>query len=241
MSQVLAKKGSQPEWWLEGGSFPIKVLDAKKVDVLAHSEVMQQRYGASPVVVHFRHDDGEVIHVVSHFYRQMATQNANVAAVQAVDGYEGLSGKDKAELKSSLGGVSSGDVESSYAFQRMTSNIVTGKLEAQRRAGQGLQPDPCAAYSGFCNAPTATRATLVAPGARHAHEGVGAKRRPRAGARRAGQRRLGAGQRPRRLLRQLVDLQLPAAAIVALRLPQHDHLIADQLAARSTGRSPVSS
>jgi hypothetical protein len=127
MSQVLAKKGSQPEWWLEGGSFPIKVLDQSNVDVLAHSDVMKQRYGASPIVVHFRHDDGEVIHVVSHFYRQMATQNANVAANQAVDAYEGLTEKDRRELKPALGGVTSGDVESSYAFQRMTSNIVTGK------------------------------------------------------------------------------------------------------------------
>jgi hypothetical protein len=127
MSQVLARKGSQPEWWLEGGSFPIKVLDQSKVDILAHSDVMKSKYGSSPIVVHFRHDDGEVIHVVSHFYRQMATQNANVAANQAVGSYDGLSAKDREELKSSLRGVSSGDVESSYAFQRMTSNIVTGK------------------------------------------------------------------------------------------------------------------
>jgi hypothetical protein len=127
MSQMLAKKGSQPEWWLEGGSFPIKILDKQKVDVLAHSDVMKSRYGASPIVVHFRHDDGEVIHVVSHFYRQMNTQNANVAAAQAVQNYDGLTEKDKTELKGVLSGVSSGDVESSYSFQRMTSNIVTSK------------------------------------------------------------------------------------------------------------------
>jgi hypothetical protein len=127
MSQVLARKGSQPEWWLEGGSFPIKVLDQSKVDVLAHSDVMKSKYGSSPIVVHFRHDDGEVIHVVSHFYRQMATQGANVAANQAVDNYDGLSAKDRDDLKKSMGGISSGEVESSYSFQRMTSNIVTGK------------------------------------------------------------------------------------------------------------------
>jgi hypothetical protein len=172
MSQVLAKKGSQPEWWLEGGSFPIKVLDAQKVDVLAHSDLMKSRYGASPIVVHFRHDDGEVIHVVSHFYRQMAaTQNVNVAAAQAVGNYDGLSAKDREELKGALGGVSSGEVESSYSFQRMTSNIVTGKQKRNvelnkvynqtvRREGE-LRSAPTAAAPAVAPAAHGTRMKVL--------------------------------------------------------------------------------
>jgi hypothetical protein len=161
MSQVLAKKGSQPEWWLEGGSFPIQVLDKKNVDVLAHSDAMKEKYGYAPIVVHFRHEDGEVIHVVSHFYRQMATQNANVAANQAVDSYDGLSAKDRQEMKSALSGMSSGDVESSYAFQRMTSNIVTGKQKKNAELNK-VYNQTVTGDIGMRGAP-ATAAPTVAP------------------------------------------------------------------------------
>jgi hypothetical protein len=128
MSNVLLRKGSQPQWWLEGGSFPIKILDPKKVEVLAHSDQMGKSYGASPVVVRFRWEDGEVIHVVSHFYRQMDTKGPKVAAAEAVKSFEGLSDNDRLEFTRKPGsGSSVGDVESSYAFQRMTTNLVTEK------------------------------------------------------------------------------------------------------------------
>jgi len=132
MSRMLLRKASHPEWWLEGGSFPIKVLDGQRVEVLAHSDEMKSRYGAAPIVVRFKWEDGEVIHVVSHFYRQMATSGPQVAASSTVNAFDGLSEQDKREFAKSQAaqGAKVGDVESSYAFQRMTSNIVTGK---QRR------------------------------------------------------------------------------------------------------------
>lgn len=128
MSSVLLRKASQPQWWLEGGSFPIKILDPKKVEVLASSPQMAKSYGAGPVVVRFRWEDGEVVHVVSHFYRQLDAQGPAVAAAQAVNTFEGLSDADRREFAKSEGsGTSVGNVESSYAFQRMTSNLLTGK------------------------------------------------------------------------------------------------------------------
>src|SRR5687768_8261282 len=54
MSNMLLKAGSEPQWWLEGGSYPIKILDAKKVQVLASSNQMKKQYGAAPVVVRFK-------------------------------------------------------------------------------------------------------------------------------------------------------------------------------------------
>jgi hypothetical protein len=82
MSGVLLRKGSHPQWWLEGGSYPIDIIDKQRVHVLAHSDEMGSKYKASPVVVRFKHEDGEVIHVVSHFYRQMATRGPAVAAAR---------------------------------------------------------------------------------------------------------------------------------------------------------------
>ncbi len=128
MAGVLLTKNTQPQWWLEGGSYPIKILDKKRVKVLASSRQMQQQYGADPVMVRFRWEDGEVIHVVSHFYRQIGTQGANVAADKMVDGIDGLTAEQKKSFKASgKGGAKMSDVESSYGFQRATSNIIVGK------------------------------------------------------------------------------------------------------------------
>ncbi|MBI5543980.1 MAG: hypothetical protein HY901_08845 [Deltaproteobacteria bacterium] len=131
MSKMLLTGGGRPQWWLEGGSYPIRILDAKKVEVLAHSDTMKSRYGAAPVVVRFRWEDGEVIHVVSHFVRQMATQGPKVAAAAKVKDIPGLSEAEKKDFaQSSAAQADFGDVESSYAFQKMTTNLVVGK---QRR------------------------------------------------------------------------------------------------------------
>lgn len=131
MTNLLLRKGTEPQWWLEGGSYPIKILDPKRVEVLASSKQMKTEYGSAPVVVRFKHDDGEVIHVVSHFYRQVETAGPAVAAKDGADAFEGVSAADKAKFKAGAGGaVKLGDVESSYAFQQMTTNLVVGK---QRR------------------------------------------------------------------------------------------------------------
>lgn len=159
MSKMLLTGKGEPQWWLEGSSYPIKILDPKKVEVLAHSEAMGKRYGAAPVVVRFRFEDGEVIHVVSHFVRQMATQGQQVAAAAKVDDISGLSAGDKKAFKESAAAQASfSDVESSYAFQKMTTNLVVGK---QRR-----NADLDRAYNMTVAAPVAIAGEAVAPGAR---------------------------------------------------------------------------
>ena len=127
MSNMLLTKGSQPQWWLEGGSYPVKIV-GKNVDVLASSRQMQQRYHSSPVVVRFRWEDGEVIHVVSHFYRQVAAKGPAVAAKQATGDMQGLTVEQKKDFADSPAAAAPmADVESSYAFQAMTSNLVVEK------------------------------------------------------------------------------------------------------------------
>jgi hypothetical protein len=162
MSRMLLRKSSQPEWWLEGGSFPIKVLDKQRVEILAHSDEMKSRYGAAPIVVRFKWEDGEVIHVVSHFYRQMATNGPQVAAATGVGGFDGLTDQDKREFAKSEAakGAKVGDVESSYAFQRMTSNIVTGKQKRNEELSKMYNytvkaPEPIRATSAPAAAPVA--------------------------------------------------------------------------------------
>ncbi len=143
MSNMLLRAGQEPQWWLEGGSYPIKILNAKRVTVLASSRQMGRRYGAAPVVVRFRWDDGEVIHVVSHFYRQIATRGPAVAAKEAIDDVQGLTPAQKAKFKANASsGAKMGDVASSYAFQRMTANLVVGKKRRNKELDKAYRWTP---------------------------------------------------------------------------------------------------
>jgi len=60
----------EPLWWLEGSSYPIEILDKKKVKVLVYSNELKTKYGESPVIIEFEHGEGKVIHMISHFYLQ---------------------------------------------------------------------------------------------------------------------------------------------------------------------------
>lgn len=61
---------SDPVWWLEGSSYPIRILDKEKVKVLIRSNEMGKKYEDDAVVVSFTHGKGLVYHMISHFYLQ---------------------------------------------------------------------------------------------------------------------------------------------------------------------------
>ena len=61
--------GEDPLWWLEASSYPIRVLDPA-VEVLLASTELQTKYGEAPVAVLFHHGQGEVFHMISHYYLQ---------------------------------------------------------------------------------------------------------------------------------------------------------------------------
>ena len=62
--------GVEPRWWLEKSSFPIKVLDESKVEVLARAAELGRKYGDDAVIVRFQHGKGVVVHMLSHVYLQ---------------------------------------------------------------------------------------------------------------------------------------------------------------------------
>jgi hypothetical protein len=167
MSRMLLTSKSEPQWWLEGGSYPIKILDKDKVEVLAHSPMMGKKYKGSPVVVRFRWEDGEVIHVVSHFYRQMATHGPAIAAASAASGFDGLTDKDKREFAATPAAQANlGDVESSYAFQRMTSNLVIGKQERNKELDHAYNQTVAAPISMAADAAGGTSTGEAKPGSK---------------------------------------------------------------------------
>lgn len=66
----LVSPGEDPQWWLEGSSYPIEILDQKNVEVLITSKEMAERYGEAPIAVTFNFGLGSVFHIVSHYYLQ---------------------------------------------------------------------------------------------------------------------------------------------------------------------------
>jgi hypothetical protein len=143
MSNMLLREGMKPQWWLEGGSYPIEIKDSRRVEVLASSAQMKKMYKSAPVVVRFKWEDGEVIHVVSHFYRQAGTVGPDVAAGEMVDQMDGLSAADKAAFKAGKGkGVGALGTASSYAFQKMTTNLIVGKKKKARALDKSYNLTP---------------------------------------------------------------------------------------------------
>ena len=64
------EKDAAPVWWLESSSYPIEILDKKKVRVLVRSDELKRRYKHDAVIISFEWGKGVVYHMISHFYLQ---------------------------------------------------------------------------------------------------------------------------------------------------------------------------
>ncbi len=134
VSQARAMKAS-PRWWLEGASYPIRVLDPKRVKVLISSREMKRKYGHAPIAVAFRWHDGQVMHLTSHFYLQQSKLKtaAERARGSAFARSAGLSGADLEALRrQGLDQVAAGSLNSAYAMQQVTTNLLVSKARENR-------------------------------------------------------------------------------------------------------------
>ncbi|WP_164012267.1 hypothetical protein [Pyxidicoccus trucidator] len=132
---------ANPKWWLEGSSYPIRVLKPDAVEVLVESKEMKRKYGAAPIAVLFRYGDGKVMHIASHFYLQR-NQVRSVAEAKKGGAYlkedAKLSKKAAEALANDVDVKNSqaGDIQSAYAAQQMTSNLVIERKKDQARIDQ---------------------------------------------------------------------------------------------------------
>ncbi|HJZ87081.1 MAG TPA: SH3 domain-containing protein [Polyangia bacterium] len=128
----------KPRWWLENASFPIRILDQKKVRVLMSSDEMKKKYGEGAVVVAFRFGDGKVLHMTSHFYLQQAkllvASEKRGGSAFAKD--VGLSDADVAAMKKkgvNPDDVRAGEVNSAYSMQQVSANLLVEKQRENDR------------------------------------------------------------------------------------------------------------
>ncbi len=77
---------TDPVWWLEGSSYPIKILDTAHVEVLIKSKALKESYNESPVLIKFEYGQGVVYHMISHFYLQR-TETKNAKQTTAATDY----------------------------------------------------------------------------------------------------------------------------------------------------------
>ncbi len=122
--------GDDPQWWLEGSSYPIRVVDPDRVEVLITSSEMAARYGEAAICVRFDWGEGEVLHMVSHYYLQRtelrSARHQQDSAAWAAE--KGVSAPSAASQDLSLG-----EVEAAYSSTRFLANLVASK----KRRGTG--------------------------------------------------------------------------------------------------------
>ena len=135
-----------PQWWLEGSSYPIRILNEKKVHVLVKSKDIQDKYGESPVFITFDYDEGKIYHMISHFYLQRSETRTKR---QKAGGANYLNEKGipirlrEKYAKMGIDKSTLGDVESAFTSSAMMSKIMFDKKEQmKKRANPRKENDP---------------------------------------------------------------------------------------------------
>lgn len=122
-----------PQWWLEGSSYPIKVEDPERVKVLIKSRDLADKYGEQAVAVIFEHGEGEVFHMISHYYLQR-TEFRTARHQSAAAGYWQEKGM-AVPASLDLADLSLAEVEAAQSSSRLFTNVIAQKKrkEAQKK------------------------------------------------------------------------------------------------------------
>ena len=125
-----------PQWWLEGSSYPIRVLNTEEVEVIISSKEIERQYGESPVFVTFPVGQGRVYHMISHFYLQRS-ETRTARHRKSADAYMNEKGISPAmrEKYDAMGASECmlGTVESAYTSRSVLSQVMLRKKEQLRR------------------------------------------------------------------------------------------------------------
>ncbi len=113
------------------------MLDPERVQVLIRSRELQRRYGEAAVAVLFPWGEGEVFHMISHYYLQR-TEFRNARHRSSAAGYyaeKGLGFNDEDEAR--VRGLSLGDVESAAGSLASDGERDRGQEARRREASPG--------------------------------------------------------------------------------------------------------
>jgi hypothetical protein len=138
LSSILGP-GDDPQWWLEGSSYPIRVLDREKVQVLVTSKELEEKWGEPAVFVTFPFGRGRIYHMISHFYLQRTETRTRRHAGSSYDFLKekGISEAEFARY-AALGADESdlGSVESALSSRSMLSRVLYEKKMQMKQAAE---------------------------------------------------------------------------------------------------------
>lgn len=126
-----------PVWWLEGSSYPIKVLNPEKVKVLIKSNELKEKYGEEAVVVRFNHGKGIVYHMLSHLYLQRTETREGKQDLAAAEYFKDKGASQETISKAAGSGVTYGEVQSANT----TSDFVSRLIINQKKKADTLKSD----------------------------------------------------------------------------------------------------
>ena len=128
--QSVLDEQDDPQWWLEGSSYPIHILDPERVRVLIQSKELEIRHGKAPVFVSFDYGEGQVYHMISHFYLQRSETRTARHAAPSTDylASKGVAEADMGKFKE-LGSdqFPTSSVESAYTSYAMIQAVMLKK------------------------------------------------------------------------------------------------------------------
>lgn len=125
-----------PQWWLEGSSYPIQIVDGAKVHVLVSSKEIKEKYGESPVFVTFDYGEGKIYHMISHFYLQRSETRTkrHKASAEAYLDEKGIPDAVREKYaKMNIADTSLGEVESAYTSAAMMNKIMYDKQQYMKK------------------------------------------------------------------------------------------------------------
>jgi len=120
-----------PQWWLEGLSYPIRVLDPERVRVLIRSGELGEKYGECAVAVVFEFGKGEVFHMISHYYLQRTELRSERHTMSAADYASEKGVVFSPAMSEMVNDLSLGEVEAAATSARLFANIVATKKQRQ--------------------------------------------------------------------------------------------------------------
>ena len=125
--QSLIGPNDDPQWWLEGSSYPIRILNTDTVRVLIRSRELGEKYGEEPVAVVFPFGKGEVFHMISHYYLQRAELRTARHQMSGEPYFTSKNVPVDDAMAYQLVDLNLGDVEAAATSSRLFANIVADK------------------------------------------------------------------------------------------------------------------
>ncbi|MBN2150860.1 MAG: hypothetical protein JW839_05430 [Candidatus Lokiarchaeota archaeon] len=127
----LIAPGLQPVWWLEGGSYPIRILNSN-VRTLLVSRGMKEKYADPTVACIIHYGRGRVLHMTSHLFLQNAAPldssdgSALPGAIQRMDVDPSTAARVAEACKD---GTRSKAIEAAYVLERLLIRVLQHHLK----------------------------------------------------------------------------------------------------------------